>query len=321
MNLSAFEHHFIRTFKSHFGDHRVLGERRFLVAVSGGADSVACAQLFSQFQPRFQYEWRIAHVHHGLTDDSHLQDFRQQSVQLVGDLSEMWGVEFLTNSLQEAPLSLRTEEQLRNFRYECFKNWQSEGEILVLGHHLEDQLESQIMDLLRGSHFQSWDRFKVYHQGLFRPLSLCDKKDIVAHLEQKQIPYLEDPSNQDVTITRNWIRHELLLALEGRFPGAKLSLSQNLKKLYDFEALGEPLEVVDVPTEILLSEWLLFTYSQKQKFVLNSYLRLAHKSLTQGQIEEVIKQLDQRQKEHRFQTGPIFWTKNAEKITARRENL
>lgn len=321
MNLSPFEHHFIRTFKSHFGDKEVVGQRLFLVAVSGGADSVACASLFAQFQPLFQYEWRIAHVHHGRDKDHKQTQFRNHCLDEVRRLSQMWGVELVTQDPSEAPIGMESEEAFRDFRYKCFNKWQKPGEILVLGHHLDDQLESQMMDLIRGSHFQTWTRFHEYHAGKFRPLSQCDKKDILNYLNQKQLKPIEDPSNADVKRARNWIRHELLSALEARFPGAKRSLSANLKKLYEFEAVSSDPMDEDSACEVLLLQWMFFSYRQKQKFVLNSYLSLAHKSLTQGQIHEVIKQLDQRQKDIRFQTGPIFWMKNAEMIIARREIL
>lgn len=328
MNLTDFEHRFIRTFKFHFGENReLIGQRRFLLAVSGGADSVACAQLFHQFHPLFQYEFRLAHVHHGSdTQDPKQTQFRDESLSLIKELADKLQVEFVTNS--QRPEGLKSEEEFRDFRYQCFKQWQAEGEILVLGHHLEDQLETQLMDLLRGSHFHHWEHFKAFHQGIFRPLSQCDKKDIVEYLKLKQVSYMDDPSNSDVDITRNWIRHELLAALEERFPKAKQNLSQNLKKLYEFEAekLSDSTWQKDTfknesECEIKLTQWMLFSYSQKQKFVLNSHLGLAGKSLTQGQINEVIKQLDQRQKDIKFQTGPIFWTKNAEKIHARREKI
>lgn len=344
MNLTAFEHQFIRTYKQDLGSQ--YGERKFLIAVSGGADSVACLRLFHQFQNLFQYQFRVAHIHHGLTDDSKQQQFRDDTALWVKELCAQLNVELVCNvgadpvpdknitdssdgghdsqpSHNDAQNggNPNSEQQLRKLRYGFFNQWLKPGEILVLGHHLEDLLETQLMDLLRGTHFHHWAHLQSYHEGKFRPLCQCGKKDIVEYLEKQSQDYIEDPSNADVKITRNWMRHELLNALEQRFPGAKLSLSKNLKKLYEYEAKFDVLDNVPTTHEISLLKWMLFSYSQKQKFVLGSHLSLAEKSLTQGQIEEVIKHLDQRQKDIKFQTGPIFWMKNAEKIYARRENI
>lgn len=336
MNLSPFEHQFVRTYKDCFGTQD--SQRHFLIAVSGGADSVACLHLFHQFRNLFKYQFRVAHVHHGFTKDLQQRQFRDRTKSWVKDLCAQLDVEYISNEewgalegqgtpTQETEsksfpksLELNSEQQLRDFRYEFFKQWLKQGEILVLGHHIDDLLETQLMDLLRGSHFEHWKNLSAYANGKFRPLSQCDKKDIVKYLSQGNKNYIEDPSNSDVKITRNWLRHELLGALEQKFPGAKLSLSKNLKKLYEYQADSEAPRYAE-SEGIPLWQWMLFSYRQKQKFVLSLHLSLVHKSLTQGQIEEVIRHLDQRQKDIKFQTGPIFWVKNAEKIYAHRENI
>lgn len=328
MNLSAFEHQFIRTYKESFGESKTLGstkvQRSFLLAVSGGADSIAVFHLMMQFKNMFGYDLRVAHVHHGYGGIDAQNQFRDRSLSLVKKLCEQHQIPLLSNENKiQSSSHLKSEADYKKYRYTWFNAWRAENEILVLGHHAEDLLETQLMDLLRGSHFEHWKKFKAFYEGVFRPLFYANKKSIIQHLKEKKLKYEQDPSNAQTQMTRNWLRAELLPALEEKFPGAVSSLSQNLWRLYKYEAKisDASLQQAVSKHEVSLSKWLLFSYSQKEKFVLECHLGLSKTSLTLGQIKEVIRHLDQRHKSIKFQTGPIFWIKNAEKIKAHRENI
>lgn len=321
MNLSPFEHQFIRTYQSTFGSNSY---QKFLIAVSGGADSMACVLLFKQFQLMFKYDFRVAHIHHGLSGSKESVDYRFKALDFVKNFCEHNNLEFITNlagdnSVEDFDFedkSYQNEQALRDYRYTYFHKWLQPGEILVLGHHLEDMLETQVMDLIRGSHFHHWKNLTAYTKGKFRPLCHTKKHELEDYLQAKKQNFVPDPSNEDLSVTRNWLRHKFFKTLNDRFPGALENIYKNLNKVYEYEASPEnPSDKGFSPTyEIPLTEWMLFTYSQKQKFVLQSHLGLSGKSLTQGQIEEIIRQLDQRRNDLTFQTGPIFWVKNTEKI-------
>ena len=212
MNLSPFEHHFIRTYRVTFGSN---SDKKFLIAVSGGADSMACLLLFKQFQPMFGYEFRVAHVHHGESSSKQTCDFRLKALNLVKDFCSRHQIGFVSNEetlgsqVNEDQIDdKRNEQQLRDFRYSYFEKWVTQGEILVLGHQLEDRLETQMMDLLRGSHFHHWKNLKAYSSGKFRPLSEVKRQDVEEYLISRKQDYISDPSNEDLTITRTWLRHK-----------------------------------------------------------------------------------------------------------------
>lgn len=311
MNLSPFEHHFIRIHKQHFES-----SRNFLLAVSGGVDSMVLLHLFYKFKQQMKCQFRVIYVHHGFSANQDVLDFRDKSLAVVQSACEKLNLKFLTNYPSEgSPQELTTEQSLREFRYNIFKQHQREDEILTLAHHLDDLLETKLMDLIRGSHFEHWSQHKEQSESAFRPLANVSKEDILKYAKEKNLKWVEDPTNQNTDTLRNWLRNGFIHDLTAKSLGLKENLMKNLNKLYEFNPILAPVAELEVDT----AKWMTMTESDKRQFVLRSAIRLGLKSMTQGQILDILRKLDLGQKEIKFQTGPIFWSKTTDKLQAYRE--
>ncbi len=311
MVLSPFEHKFIRSHQ-----HHLAGFRQFFLAVSGGLDSMVLLHLFQKFKSQMKSQFRVCTVHHGLSVREEISIYRNASLKIVRNYCNLNDIEFLTNEIQQAE-EIKSEQQLRNYRYSCFKALKRDSEILVLGHHLDDLLETQLMDLIRGSHFASWSNFTEYHNEVFRPLALVPKENILQYAKEQNLKWVNDPTNQDTETLRNWLRNDFLSPLSKQSKSFKENLMKNLMKLYEFSPILEP----GPELSVALAQWLKMTETQKKQFVLKSSQKLGLKSMTQGQILDILKKLDLGQKEIKFQTGPLFWSKTTDRLQVYRENL
>ena len=310
MNLEPFEHRFIRSLQHHFGK---MPQRKFLLAVSGGLDSTVGLFLFDKFKNYLKSSCRVIYVHHGGGGNSQLF-FRKKSLDHVCCLASKASFDFVTNDFGEigSSLSKSNEQDLRQYRYLQFEHFRQEGEWLVLFHHLDDLLETRVMDLFRGCHFEHWQDHKECASPVYRPLSMSTKNEIKQYAQQQGLSWVDDPSNMTGESERSWLRKKVFSVFRERHPGFEKRWMKSLTELYHFcpkEDSGEdPLECVS------LAQWMLFSEGEKRRFILRSALQLGLKSLTYGQINEVIRNLDLSQGEIQFQTGPMIWVKNADNV-------
>ena len=310
MKLQPFEHKFIRSVQRHFGK---APHRKFLLAVSGGVDSTVGLFLFDKFKNYLKSSYRVVHIHHGLCEDSKLCLFRKQSLDHVCSLVAKTSFPFLTNDITSQPLK-SNESTLKQYRYLHFDDFREKNEWLVLFHHLDDLLETRVMDLFRGCHFEHWKDHKECHSFIYRPLSLCPQEEIKAYAQQQDLFWMEDPSNTSEDSERSWLRQHVFSIFKTRHPEFKKRWMKSLTELYNFSPRRE-----DEPLGcISLVQWMLFSEGEKRRFILRSTLELGLKSLTYGQICEVLKALDRDQKEMRFQTGPMVWVKNSDHVLVKR---
>ncbi len=312
MILTPFEHKFLRSYQNYFSKKN---QNQFFLSVSGGIDSVVMLKLFIKFKTQMNCEFRVIYVHHGVSEDQAANNFRQQSLDLVKDLCEINAVTFLTNFTMPVTI-LKSESELRQWRYHVIESEKKENEFLVLAHHLDDLLETQLMDLLRGSHFDNWDKNKEFSNQIFRPLAYVTKNEILEFAKRNQLNWIEDPTNSESENLRNWLRNGFLKELDLRNESLKESLMKNLIKLYEYSPQKDTVGELDIGT----SEWVMFSNSEKKQFVLNSARRLGLKSMTQGQILDILRKLDLGQKDIKFQIGPIIWTKTTDRLSAYRSS-
>ena len=296
--------------------------------------------LFNKFQKQMESQFRVITVHHGTSSNHNVTEYRHKSLMCVQEFCENHNIEFITNFKDEdmeihnlddlnsshkstihedakstRDLELTSEQSLRDFRYQQFKLHQKEYEILVLAHHLDDLLETQLMDLIRGSHFEHWENHKEHSGQTFRPLAQVAREDILNYAMNINLKWVEDPTNSETDSLRNWLRNGFISELAQKSKGYKENLMKNLVKLFEYRPTIVPVPELEIP----LSQWMVLTENDKQQFVLRSGLRLGLKSMTQGQILDILKKLDLGQKEIKFQTGPIFWTKTTDRLQAYRE--
>ncbi|MGW8312418.1 MAG: tRNA lysidine(34) synthetase TilS [Desulfuromonadales bacterium] len=183
---------------------------RVLVAVSGGADSVALLCLLCQVADTLQLTLEAAHLDHGLREAS------REDARFVEKLCLERGVP-LTVERRDVPGISRKrkgnlEEVARQVRHDFLKSAarSRDCQLIAMGHHADDQAETFLMRLLRGSGVTGLAAMDVTNDQVVRPLLPFRRSELLAYLNQEGLAWREDESNLDLSFTRNRIRHQLI---------------------------------------------------------------------------------------------------------------
>lgn len=200
---------------------------KIIVAVSGGPDSMALLHILWRLQKGWGLNITAAHLHHELRSEA------DQDLELVRRQCLVWGINLEEKRQNVAELARRDkrslEEMGRICRYDFFSEvmQKHQADCIATAHHQEDNAESVLLHLLRGSGTQGLRGILPINNNIVRPLLGVKKAQILAYLSYNQVPYRVDHSNTDMGFTRNRIRHELIPFLEERFnPQLVKSLNQ-----------------------------------------------------------------------------------------------
>lgn len=192
-----------------------------LVAVSGGPDSVALIRAMAESASRLdQPKLHIGHINHGLRETE--SDLDQTFVEQLGVELDI-PVHSIDAKSQNGPES-SSEESLRNTRYEQLIRLTNQlgARYVVMGHNYDDQVETILFRILRGTGIGGLSGIPAYRLiddsvTLVRPLLNTKRTEIVAYLETKRQKYRIDQSNLKSEYTRNYLRNELLPDVKQRF--------------------------------------------------------------------------------------------------------
>src|SRR5438105_6965525 len=201
--------------------HRIFepGER-VVVAVSGGPDSLALLSVLREIVPALPLHLAVAHFDHGWRSDSAAdRDF-------VAELSARWGYDFHTaRAAADAP---RTEQAARTARYEFLRQIAATttSTAIALGHTQDDQVETLLLHLLRGSGSRGLGAMRRRDGDLARPLLDISRQDIETYLARLLLTPRRDPTTDDARFTRNRLRQELLPAIDAFDPSARELLAR-----------------------------------------------------------------------------------------------
>ncbi len=213
------------------------------MAVSGGADSVALLRALAALAPRrrWQLVLTVAHVQH------HLRAQAESDAQFVARLAQSLSLPFLRADLSLVASLGNLEARARLARYAALDDMaRSAGaRYLVTAHHADDQLETVLMRLLRGSSIQGlaampWRRKLLgtpeHASALFliRPMLAVDRPAVHGYLHTLGQTWHEDHTNVDLARTRNRLRHEvvpILRALRPDAAGRAVALADHLRQV------------------------------------------------------------------------------------------
>ncbi|MFA5363314.1 MAG: tRNA lysidine(34) synthetase TilS [Candidatus Omnitrophota bacterium] len=197
----------------------VKNGERVLVAVSGGPDSTALVFLLYALRKELDLKLHVAHLDHGLREDS-VKD-RKFVEKMSGNMGLPCTAERIDikSSAQRGSL----EERARTCRMEfLFRTARKiKAGTIALGHNRDDQAETVLMRLLRGTGLYGLSAIsmkrKIKGYTFVRPLLETGRKEIVAYLGKAKIPFCVDISNAEDAYTRNRIRNNLLPLLEKEY--------------------------------------------------------------------------------------------------------
>ena len=196
--------------------HMIPPGRRILVAVSGGADSMCLLELLRKLQDRAQLEIRVLHVHHGLRESA------EDDLQYVAEYCKEAGIPFQAVRVDAAGYAaangLSVEEAARHLRYEALekaaKEWDTRADHsecrIAVAHHIEDQSETVLFNLVRGSRLTGLRGMLPVNGRIIRPLLCCSREEIESYLMEHGITWREDETNEDVRYSRNLIRKQVM---------------------------------------------------------------------------------------------------------------
>lgn len=215
------------------------------VAFSGGLDSTVLLHAFARLaaEPGC-YRVRAMHIDHGLHADSALwRDHCEREAQALQ-------VEFSSMLVDVTDIDeLGLEAAARNARYEAFAKKLQPGEYLLIGQHADDQLETVLLALMRGAGvlgLSSMQVFEPFARGaLLRPLWSFTRAELEEWARAENLRWLDDPSNDDHGLDRNFIRHRVVTTLRERWPAAAQTALRSTQHLQESWRLLEQLAALD----------------------------------------------------------------------------
>lgn len=192
---------------------------RVVAAVSGGVDSVALAWILRELSDAGALQFvALAHLDHSLRGAESARD-----AAFCRDLAAELGVPFEVNAADVARLARQhgqsLEEAGREARYAFFERVRArvEADAVATAHTRDDQAETVLMRLLRGAGTRGLAGIPPRRGAIVRPLIDLRRADLAAWLDAHARRSVEDSTNADQALTRNWIRHALLPQIAGRF--------------------------------------------------------------------------------------------------------
>jgi len=195
------------------------------LAFSGGPDSACLLHLL--LDAGHGDSLRVVHIDHGLDGES--AERARRAVRIAEDLGTACRLERIRIDVRAHPHG--PESAARHARYARLCSLMHEGDHLLTAHHADDQVETLLLRLLRGSGPAGLAAMRPRRRfgpgWLTRPLLHWSRERIFGYLAQHRVDYQIDPGNQDLSLDRNYLRHRVIPVIEQRWPACRQSILQS----------------------------------------------------------------------------------------------
>ena len=269
---------------------------RVFIGYSGGVDSHVLLHVCAAL-PEFKSKITAVYIHHGLQKEADAWAIHCQKI------AENLGVSFLelrvnaTANQGESP-----EESARDARYSAFKNLINENDVLLIAQHREDQLETVLLQLFRGSGLRGLagmpERIPFGKGNLVRPLLNIGKEMINAYALENKLVWIEDPSNQSSIYDRNFLRQEIIPHLKQRWQSLDKTVARTATHCAEAETLISKIAQTEFETVFNVDDETLnipklVTYSQtEQRLILRQWFEfLDLKMPSQDFVQRILKEV------------------------------
>ena len=249
-------------------NHMIRPGDGVLVGLSGGADSVGLLLVLWKLRETFQISLRALHVHHGLRGAEADRDAAFS--RMLCERLEIPFYEFRIDAAKEAlDRKCSIEEAGRQARYRLYEEtalaWEKEmypdltsenagrkeaaaaRVHIATAHHADDNAETVLFNLFRGSGLTGLSGIAPVRGRIIRPLLWAQRSEIQAWLLQQGQDWVEDSTNRESEYSRNWLRNELLPAVEERL---------NAQAVRHIDQAGRRIRQADAYLEEVAEEWL-----------------------------------------------------------------
>lgn len=204
------------------------GCQKLLLAVSGGPDSLAMLELFTKFKAEFDLEIGVAHLDHMLRKESAAE------AEFVKNYAQKKGLDFFLKQVN-LPELIRgnhssTEALARELRFDFFKELiqKKNYDLLALAHHRDDQAETVLLNLFRGSGLQGLSgiqaKTELNNIKIIHPLLEFNKEEILIYCQENKLNPCFDRTNKENIYSRNIIRNEV-------FPLVEKKINKNVREV------------------------------------------------------------------------------------------
>ena len=284
--------------------------RHVTVALSGGVDSVVLLHLVHRLQREREFLLSAIHVNHQISP--HAADWAGFCVALCAKLH----VPLVVKTIRVPRRSQAgLEAAARTQRYRAFA--ELDTDCLLLAHHLDDQAETVLLNLLRGAGVRGAAAMPDVREGegergegwmIVRPLLDIPRAALVAYAKKHRLAWIEDESNLDAAFTRNYLRHAVLPAIEPRFPAYRQTLARAARHFAEADSLLDELAAIDMASVVRdgkLKLALLQQYSPaRAKNLLRAYFAAqGMPALDAERLQEWLRQLIQARGDSRVELG------------------
>jgi tRNA(Ile)-lysidine synthase len=292
---------------------------RVCVALSGGVDSVVLLDVMQRLAPKLDLQLSAVHVNHQLSPNAASWE------RFCRALCRRIGIRFASTRVHVARGD-SIEKAARVERYRVFAR--QRADCVALAHHIDDQVETVLLQLLRGAGVKGLSAMPYYRQAegerragkrvkscsqatvshhrapaILRPLLDVPRSDIVAYAELRGLDWIEDESNLDGHYDRNFVRHEVLPLIAGRFPGYRATIARASRHFAETARLLDELAATDcgVTDTALPIAALRGLTPARAKNVLRRYLEANSVALpNSARLEEWVKQMHTARAGNRF---------------------
>jgi tRNA(Ile)-lysidine synthase len=211
-------------------------KNKFLIAISGGIDSMLLLKISSLISNESNLSFRAIHINHNLSANSK----EMQECCIVS--CNKYSIDLEIKNIYEEKKN-NIEDRLREKRYQILLNNTNDDESLLTGHHEDDQVETFIYRLVRGSSPKGLSSIKKNsyrnEKILCRPLLTINKDDILTAAKLYNLKYVNDLTNNDLSFDRNYIRKKIIPNIKDRWKHFNKAISHTISLQSDYTFIAQ----------------------------------------------------------------------------------
>ena len=252
--------------------------RGYLVALSGGLDSVVLLHAMAGLREALGLPLRAVHIDHGIHADS--VRWSEHCRQICHAL----GIPLVERRVMVPPRPRQSLEALaRKARYDAIAEVMGAREMLLLAQHGDDQVETFLLQLLRGAGvdgLSAMPALRAWRGGwMARPLLGFSREQLRRWAVAQKLAWVEDPSNEDRRIARNFLRHEIVPRLRQRWPALVTTVSRSAAHCAEAAGMLREIALEDLDGAHGTSSWQLSIdalqrlSSARQRNLLRAWIR------------------------------------------------